>query len=194
MSDGPASGSAGGPPGLERAASSGYDSRRCRITGRLRTLCYCSECLRPESERIEERAAQEAVWVEARHSEREQELEALRSSGRGQVASRWAAAEELASNSSGSPSPAQLRRTAPARCGDGVASPSPLARIGRSGDRDGGGMPFARAPSAASETSSDPSAGEWEAVVADDGRQYFWNRATDAVSWVDPALEASTCK
>ena len=55
--------------------TSGYDSRRCSSTGKLKTLCGCDSCLIGEPEA--EKQAREERWVAQRRAEREAELATL---------------------------------------------------------------------------------------------------------------------
>jgi hypothetical protein len=133
-----------------RRAAQCVDSKRCQATGKLKTLCYCDECRTVDaSEQVQEQAA----WAERRRLEKQEELELLRSSGKGTVVAS-VTRQDSASEPGGTP----------------PSSPRPKKP---------------RSQAAPSKEALDLADG-WEEVTASDGRVYYWEQSTDAVSWTRP--------
>jgi len=65
------------PPPPPPPPTVGYDSRRCRTTGKLRTLCACSECLTFAVAAEQAKQANDAQWAHGQREARQAELHAL---------------------------------------------------------------------------------------------------------------------
>ena len=144
------------------AVSSSYDSNRCRVSQKLKSLCGCEACKEPDLRASADRYAASAA---KQKEERLEELDAVRrSSEKGSERGSVTAQLDLGSKLD----------DAVAALAAQIAAPSTATRS------------VAPAPAAA------PSPADWQLVPEDaTGRSYWWNSATDEVSWsAPPGVEA----
>jgi len=147
---------------------------RCAHTGTRKAICLCDRCTAGEAAAAAEAANK--AWADRQRQEKQSELEQLQSSScAGCVSLRTSFIEENAD-------PLSENRSTPSFVSSGLRRSGPCVTA----ELTCANMSAEQCAQEEDTAATVAAAGCWEEVQTGDGRTYYWQVETDAVSWERP--------